>query len=172
MALTVPEKTKKDKINKRIGYYNGKILLSDKNRLQPQQLHTWKTVFKCSVCLCACVHCAAFLVSLLYCILLEHQSFRTISPILAQFSAFWKEQRADCTNTGLTNTQTPDKGASCARVNPPPPSFFHQLFHPLSTSSVGRPHLFLSSFLYHRQPQVPFVYHSNGIKLGEVITAY
>lgn len=120
------------------------------DRLQPQPLHTWKTVFQCGVCACAvCVHahCAASLVLPLYCILLKHQSFRTISLILAQFSAFWKEQRANCTNTGLTNTQTPDR-APRAHVSvlffflP----FFHQLFHPLSTSSVGRPRLFLSSF--------------------------
>lgn len=140
----------------------------------------------------------------MYCILLEHQSFRTISPILAQFSAFWKEQRADCTNTRLTDTQTPRQTPPDQPSTPPPhrthpctdttdrsvravrtgrqrapvhvslvfflffffsfPPFISSL--PLSASSVGRPRLFPFP------PQVPFVYHSNGIKLGEVITAY
>lgn len=44
------------------------------------------------------------------------------------------------------------------------PPFISSL--PLSASSVGRPRPFPFP------PQVPFVYHSNGIKLGEVITAY
>lgn len=92
----------------------GKISVSDK---KPTAASTAAHLENC-IQVRVRVHCAAFLASPLYCILLEHQSFRTISPILAQFSAFWKEQRADCTNTRLTDAQTPDKGASCARVSP------------------------------------------------------
>lgn len=68
---------------------------------------------------CVCVQ--RFLPLLLYCILLEHQSFRTISPILAQFSAFWKKQCADCTNTRLTDTQTPRQAPPRPTLHPSTP---------------------------------------------------